>query len=98
MESVIREWITLVSRNLSPTTVRGYMGWIDRKIVPALGILPLADVAAVHLDRLYRDLTARGSAPASVRQVHAIIRRIINQGMKWGWVKSNPALLASHLP
>ncbi len=97
VESVTRKWITLVSRNLSPTTVRGYMGWIDRKIVPALGMLPLADVTAAHLDRLYRDLTVRGSAPASVRQVHAIIRRIINQGMKWGWVESNPALLASHL-
>ena len=73
VESAIREWITLVSQNLSPTTVRGYMGWIDLKIVPALGMLPLADVTAAHLDRLYRDLTVQGSAPASVRQVHAII-------------------------
>ena len=57
VESAIREWITLVSQNLSPTTVRGYMGWIDLKIVPALGMLPLAEVTAAHLDRLYRDLT-----------------------------------------
>ena len=95
VESAIREWITLVSQNLSPTTVRGYMGWIDLKIIPALGMLPLADVTAAHLDRLYRDLTVQGSAPASVRQVHAIIRRFFNQAMKWGWVESNPALLAS---
>ncbi len=57
VESAIRESITLVSQNLSPTTVRGYMGWIDLKIVPALGMLPLAEVTAAHLDRLYRDLT-----------------------------------------
>ena len=95
VESAIREWITLVSQNLSPTTVRGYMGWIDLKIVPALGMLALAEVTAAHLDRLYRDLTVQGSAPASVRQVHAIIRRFFNQAMKWGWVESNPALLAS---
>ncbi|SHF07071.1 Phage integrase, N-terminal SAM-like domain [Ferrithrix thermotolerans DSM 19514] len=84
VESAIREWITLVSQNLSPTTVRGYMGWIDLKIVPALGMLPLADVTPAQLDRLYRDLTAQGSAPASVRQVPAIIRRFFNQAMKWG--------------
>ena len=95
VESAIRESITLVSQNLSPTTVRGYMGWIDLKIVPALGMLALAEVTAAHLDRLYRDLTVQGSAPASVRQVHAIIRRFFNQAMKWGWVESNPALLAS---
>ncbi|WP_276940672.1 hypothetical protein [Ferrimicrobium acidiphilum] len=57
VESAIRESITLVSQNLSPTTVRGYMGWIDLKIVPALGMLPLAEVTAAHLDRLYRDRT-----------------------------------------
>jgi len=71
------------------------MGWIDLKIVPALGMLPLADMTPAHLDRLYRDLTVQGSAPASVRQVHAIIRHFFNQAMKWGWVESNPALLAS---
>ncbi len=30
-----------------------------------------------------------------MRQTHAIIRRFFNQAMGWGWVESNPALLAS---
>ncbi|WP_298344332.1 site-specific integrase [Ferrimicrobium sp.] len=95
VDHAIREWIELVGPNLSPTTVRGYMGWINSEIIPKLGVLQLADVSAAHLDHLYRDLTARGCAPASVRQVHAIVRRFFNQAMKWGWVSSNPALLAS---
>lgn len=81
--------------NLSPTTVRGYMGWIDLEIIPTLGALQLAEVTAAHLDHLYRDMIARGCAPASVRQVHAIIRRFFNQAMKWEWTSFNPALLAS---
>ncbi|NNN15576.1 MAG: site-specific integrase [Acidimicrobiaceae bacterium] len=95
MEHAIREWIDLVGPNLSPTTVRGYLGRIDLEIVPALGMLQLADVTAAHLDHLYRDLVGRGCAAASVRQVHAIIRRFFNQAMKWEWTTSNPALLAS---
>ncbi len=94
-EHAIREWIDLVSQSLSPTTVRGYLGWINLEIVPALGMLPLSDVTAAHLDHLYRNLVARGCAPASVRQVHAIVRRFFNQAMKWEWTTSNPALLAS---
>ncbi len=84
-----------MSPNLSPTTVRGYLGWINLEIIPALGMFQISEISAVHLDRLYRELVARGCAPASVRQVHAIIRRFFNQAMKWGWTTSNPALLAS---
>jgi integrase len=34
-------------------------------------------------------------APSSVRQVHAILRRALSQGVKWGWLPTNPAALAS---
>jgi integrase len=34
-------------------------------------------------------------APASVRQVHAIIRRALAQGVKWGWLTNNPAARAT---
>src|SRR6266545_4254079 len=34
-------------------------------------------------------------APSSVRQVHAIMRQALNQAVKWGWLPSNPATLAS---
>ncbi|WP_298208622.1 hypothetical protein [Ferrimicrobium sp.] len=71
------------------------MGWINSEIIPKLGVLQLADVTAAHLDQPYRSLTARRSAPPSIRQVHAMIRQFFNQAMKWGWASSNPALLAS---
>jgi integrase len=34
-------------------------------------------------------------APSSVRQIHAIMRRALAQGVKWGWLPTNPAALAS---
>jgi integrase len=34
-------------------------------------------------------------APSTVRQIHAILRRALAQGVKWGWLPSNPAALAS---
>jgi integrase len=32
---------------------------------------------------------------ATVRQVHAILRRALQQGLRWGWISTNPAALAS---
>jgi integrase len=37
-------------------------------------------------------------APTTVRQIHAILRRALSQAVKWGWLSSNPAALASPPP
>ena len=95
LAGAMSEWFEGVSGGLSPTTVQGYEGRIRRQILPALGALALNEVSASHLDRLYRDLVAQGSSASSIRQTHAIIRRFFNKARKWGWVESNPALLAS---
>jgi integrase len=34
-------------------------------------------------------------APATVRQVHAILRRTLDQAARWCWIPANPAALAS---
>jgi integrase len=48
------------------------------------------------LDRLYLGLVGDvGLAPATVRQVHAIVRRAFRQAVLWGWIASNPAANAT---
>lgn len=37
----------------------------------------------------------RPLATATIRQVHAVLRRALQQGVKWGWLQSKPAVLAS---
>lgn len=34
-------------------------------------------------------------SPTTVRQVRAILRRALQQGVRWGWITTNPATLAS---
>jgi integrase len=44
------------------------------------------------LDDLYLGLINQsGLAPATVRQVHSVIRRAFSQAVRWGWMTSNPA-------
>jgi integrase len=54
------------------------------------------NIRASDLDLLYQALSNRvGLKPASVRQIHAIIRRAFRQAVMWGWVATNPAVNAT---
>jgi hypothetical protein len=57
--------------------------------------MPARKVTALELDEFYQGLTDEGLAPASVRQVHAILRTGFRQGVKWRYLTSNPATDAS---
>lgn len=92
-------WLANASANLSPTTVRGYRGNIEKHVRPALGKVKVAKLTTAQLDNLYRSLgdPARKPyplRPATVRQVHAVIRRALHQAQRWGWVERNVAGLA----
>lgn len=98
---LVTQWFELAKPDLSPSTVRGYTRNIETHILPALGKVPLARLGPAQLDRFYAGLRDHGGAggrplaPTSVRQVHAILRRALNQGMRWDWISTNPAALAS---
>jgi integrase len=98
---LLREWFDLAKPELSPTTTRGYRWIVDSYILPTLGKQPLARLKPALLDRFYAKLRDEGGqdgkplSAATVRQVHAILRRALQQGVKWGWIVQNPASLAS---
>ena len=89
------EWIRLQqSQGLSSTTIGTRISYIKNRINPAIGNVPVGDLTARHLDRLYSDLSGELS-PRSVNHVHATIRRALAQAVKWGWIEKNVAELAS---
>ena len=100
LNDLIRRWLDLVRDDLSPSTVRGYERIIRCYIHPTIGRVSLAKLRTDQLDRFYSQLRDEGSqdggplSPATVRQTHAVIRRALNQGMRWGWITTNPASLA----
>jgi integrase len=101
VRDLLTEWLDLARPELSPTTARGYEWIIDTYILPTLGKQPLARLKPALLDRFYAKLRDGGGqdgkplSAATVRQVHAILRRALQQGVKWGWIVQNPASLAS---
>jgi integrase len=96
---LLARWLEVA--DLAWSTRVTYQGYVDRTILPALGHIQLRHLDTATLDRFYTTLRARGGtggrplAPATVRQVHAILRRALDQATRWGWISANPAALAS---
>ncbi|MGB2744704.1 MAG: site-specific integrase, partial [Candidatus Microthrix parvicella] len=89
-------WLAQSGPDLSPTTLRRYEDLLRLHILPGLGSVKISRVRTADLDRLYVGLVKeRGLSPASVRQIHAIIRRALRQAVRWGWIATNPAAEAS---
>jgi integrase len=93
---LLASWYERAAADLSPSTAREYRRLIDKRLLPALGRVRVRDLTPQQLDAFYGELSTRGQlAPASVRQVHAVMRRALAQAVRWGWLTSNPASNAS---
>jgi integrase len=99
LAQLLERWLEMA--DLAWSTRVTYKGYIERTILPTIGHLPLRRLDTATLDRFYSELRGRGGvggrpmAPATVRQVHAILRRALDQAARWGWITANPAALAS---
>ena len=97
---LLEMWLGQCARRLSPKTLHDYRMTVDQVLLPELGAIKLDRLRPSMFDRLYERLsvagpTGRPLSAASIRKVHALIRAALNQGMKWGWVSKNVALLAT---
>jgi Phage integrase, N-terminal SAM-like domain len=94
LAQLLERW--LETADLAWSTRVTYKGYIERTILPTLGHLRLRRLETATLDRFYSELRGRGGvggrpmAPATVRQVHAILCRALDQGCPPGLDSGQP--------
>lgn len=86
----LADWIADKERSRRAQSIRAYAGVVRRYIVPELGDLQLAELTEMHVARLLDGLDL---APASVHQVHAVLRNALETAVRRGLLESNPARL-----
>lgn len=88
------EWLPAVRGQLRPLTVRKY-DQIARAVTGLpIGAVPLRALNAGHFNSLYADMETRGLSPATRRLWHAVLRRALQDAMRWDKLKRNPAAAA----
>jgi integrase len=97
ISELLKRWFENSSADFSPSTALETTNFMRRYIEPGLGSYSVARLRTEDIDRLYRELRKRGGqngkalAPATVRRVHVIVHRALEQAVRWGWIRTNPA-------
>jgi len=101
MGQLCQRWYDSGTASWSPTVVVSYRSILDHYVLPKWGRTPLRRLHAADLDAWYTQLQRKAGAkgkplaPNTIGHIHAVIRRALNQGVKWGWIAINPALAAT---
>lgn len=91
----LQDWLQSITGRVRPSTWRRYDQLVRTHAIPAVGNIALARLEPRHLQRLYADCLAKHLAPATVRQLHAVLRQALAQAERWGDVARNIATLVN---
>jgi integrase len=74
---------------VKPTTYESYERMIGNHIKPALGNRKLKNLAPDHVQYFYQKKLDSGLAPGTVRLMHGILHKALEQAVRWGIVPRN---------
>lgn len=98
---LLDRWFTANEAGWATTTVRSTWSIIDRQLRPKLGHVRVRDLTTVVIDEFYASLRVDGAVeggpltPGSVRRIHGVLHRALEQAKRWEWIWSNPAASAT---
>jgi len=94
IEQFLTRWLEEAARPaIRPRTYDSYAQVIRLYLAPALGHYQLAKLAPEHVQAMLNGLLARGLSPRTVSYARAVLRRALNQAVRWGRAARNVATL-----
>lgn len=93
------EWLPAIRPKVAGGTYGKRRLHVVTYTVPRIGRVPLQQVSAATLERLYGALLAEGGrgkglAPSTVRDVHRTLHKAFGDAVRWGHLSRNPAAAA----
>ncbi len=90
----LEHWLSeSVRPTVRPRTYIRYGEHVRNHISPAIGHIKLSRLTPQHVQALLNEKLGDGLAPATVRYMHAVLRRALKQALKWDLVARNAAAL-----
>ena len=84
-------WVCEYLGGVKPRTVDNYKGVVNHRIKPGLGAIKLDALNPHTVQNYYNGLTKEGLAPKTVKNVHGILHKALQQAVSNGYIKTNPA-------
>jgi integrase len=84
-------WLKGAQATLRPGTFAGYRQIVCEHLAPRLGYVALARLQPHDIARTYQELLESGRAPKTVRNIHGVLHRALEQALRWRLVPVNVA-------
>ena len=90
LSEYLNRWLNgSVKGSVKPSTYESYERMIRNHIRPALGHRKLKALAPDHVQHFYQSKLDADLAPGSVRLMHGILHKALDQAVRWGVVPRN---------
>jgi integrase len=87
----LKQWLDDSARpNLRTSSFRSYSTVVRLHINPVLGHIQLAKLRPMHVQALHAETERKGASPRLRQLVHAVLRRALNQAVRWNLIAQNP--------
>ncbi len=94
----VSEWMDIWTSDymvaVKPLTAQTYVNCIENHIKPGLGYFQLSALKPHTVQHFYNSLSnnkAEPLAPKTVKNIHGVLRKALQQAVSNGYIKSNPA-------
>lgn len=95
----VSQWLDIWHKeyigNVKPATVTSYEQQIRNHIKPAFGAMKLIALHPATIQKCYNALQAGGLSPKSIRNVHGVLHRALEQAVMLGYIRTNPASICT---
>ncbi len=93
LRDYLERWLeTAVRPATRANTYVCYRDTVRRHIVPRIGGVRMPALSPVHVQGLLSTMEADGCSPRLRQLTHAVLRRALNQALRWNLVLRNPVL------
>ena len=84
-------WTAEYLGGVKPRTVDNYKGVVRSRIKLGLGAVKLESLSPHTVQSYYNGLSKEGLAPKTVKNIHGILHKALQQAVANGYIKTNPA-------
>ena len=96
------EWLDIwlvecAEPSLRPSTLKGYRGYVERKLKPHLGQKQISKITTADVQKLYRKLQKEGGgsgsdlSPATIQRIHGVLHQALDVAVNRSIIAKNPA-------
>jgi len=89
----LADWLEAARPSIRGRTWERYEQLLRLHVIPNLGKLRMSQLSPLHLQQLYAKLLESGLSQTTVRKVHMLLHRALQQAARWGFVARNVTTL-----